>query len=49
MQFVQGEVFESLKAKIYQRDAATDLAFAPQAGGILQRVMKYAKTMGMQI
>jgi len=49
MQFVQGEVFESLKTKIYQRDATADLAFASQTGGILQRVIAYARTLGMQI
>jgi hypothetical protein len=49
MEFVQREVFESLKAKIYQRDAAADLVFSSQAGGVLQRVIAYAKTVRMQI
>lgn len=48
MKFVQREVFESLEAKIYQRDTAADLAFASQADGLLKRMITYAKSMRMQ-
>jgi hypothetical protein len=48
MRFVQEEVFESLRDKIYQRDPATDFGLALPANGIFQRAMSFVRSVGGQ-